>query len=469
MTKKTLLFGFLLGYAQVVFAQNVQCNPLTMRETYDFDIGDIFIYKAYQFNFNISRSDTLFDKRTVLKKTIYAADSIVYIQKREKFWASARTDVSTVTDTLIVKNLDSSSVQHISRPDPRIKVQDVCGAYPSGRKTFLRHLYGEGIQDYCVYFQVGKGIGIVYSEWCNFQFYNTQLISYQKGNETWGMPVNFHMYPNYVPFPKEGSWYKQSLQQTHPLDKRIYQYLTTLKGDTVIKGNTYAKIYHKLMNRGGSDYSYIGALRETPNKEIMHIEVQDSVEKLMYKFGLNVGDTLYLPTRRDKKTIKVLAIDSVQIQGIFRKRYRMDTQTLGQNDYWIEGIGSTKGLFYPYREGEFENSESLLCFETNEGIIFKHESVVSQCFISSTDDRQAHKNSVKAYPNPMQGWTIFELSIDKSSYDFELIDISGKVIRKDKFEGKQYEFSRNGLPVGIYLYKISVAGIPLSIGKLIVL
>jgi hypothetical protein len=466
MTKKTLLFGFLLGYAQMAFTQNAQCTPLTMRETYDFDIGDIFIYKDYTYNINTSRSDTLFDKRTVLKKTIFAADSIVYIQKREKFWTSARTDVTTYTDTFVVRNLDSSAVRHITSPDPRIKVRDTC--FTRGRKSSLRHLYGVGLQDYCVYFQVVKGIGLTYYERCNFQFYEIRLVFYQKENEIWGTPINFHMYPNYVPFPKEGSWYKQSVQQTHPLDRRIYQYLTTLKGDTIIKGKTYAKIYYKLVNRNNSNYDYVGALRETPNKEIMHIEVQDTVEKLMYKFGLNIGDTLYLPTRRDNKTIKVLAIDSVQIQGIFRKRYRMNTQTLGQKDYWIEGIGSTKGLFYPYRESELENSESLLCFETTEGIIFKHETIVSQCFISSTDDKLTDENKVKVYPNPMQDKTIFEFSIDKSSCDFELIDTSGKVVRKDKFEGKQYTFLRKDLPAGIYIYKISAAGIPLSIGKLIV-
>ena len=77
-------------------------------------------------------------------------------------------------------------------------------------------------------------------------------------------------------------------------------------------------------------------------------------------------------------------------------------------------------------------------------------------------------------PNPFTETAIFELplSIEQNnksfSGDFELLDMTGKVLKRDKINGLQYIFERKDLPSGIYVFRISNQNGPLSIGKLIV-
>lgn len=46
--------------------------------------------------------------------------------------------------------------------------------------------------------------------------------------------------------------------------------------------------------------------------------------------------------------------------------------------------------------------------------------------------------------------------------------MTGKILRKERFEGQTFEFRRKDLGAGVYVFKIRSNGQPLSIGKLIV-
>ncbi len=80
-------------------------------------------------------------------------------------------------------------------------------------------------------------------------------------------------------------------------------------------------------------------------------------------------------------------------------------------------------------------------------------------------------NLVKVYPNPFSDNTTFTIQSTKlnETYSFELIDVLGKQVKSLKeISAKQFEISRNGLPNGIYFYKIHSAESVVGIGKLIV-
>jgi uncharacterized repeat protein (TIGR01451 family) len=74
---------------------------------------------------------------------------------------------------------------------------------------------------------------------------------------------------------------------------------------------------------------------------------------------------------------------------------------------------------------------------------------------------------IKVSPNPFSTSTFFEVSLSIKA-DFELYDITGKLLRKERFDGKIFEFQRKDLAAGIYIFKIMGKEGPLSIGKLIV-
>jgi hypothetical protein len=154
----------------------------------------------------------------------------------------------------------------------------------------------------------------------------------------------------------------------------------TLIGDTIINEITYKKLFfHNYLKELTQDsLKYIAALREdTINKKVYFIWKGFNTEVLLYDFSLDVGDTFeakspkfnfsgpeyfdfYPPSR-----LKVLMVVDSVIGGNSRKVLKLsiiDTFL----DYWIEGIGSTYGLFYagfemiPDREYPF-----LLCLHDN--------------------------------------------------------------------------------------------------------
>ena len=74
-------------------------------------------------------------------------------------------------------------------------------------------------------------------------------------------------------------------------------------------------------------------------------------------------------------------------------------------------------------------------------------------------------NKIKIAPNPFSDWTIIEITENTPSVfhgNFELFDINGKILRREKFIGNTYSFEKKNLPTGVFIFKISSAD-----GKLI--
>ncbi|MGQ0827606.1 MAG: T9SS type A sorting domain-containing protein [Bacteroidota bacterium] len=80
-------------------------------------------------------------------------------------------------------------------------------------------------------------------------------------------------------------------------------------------------------------------------------------------------------------------------------------------------------------------------------------------------------NALNVYPNPFNDNTTFTILSDKPNeiYSFELIDILGKQVKSMKgISVKEFQISRNGLPNGIYRYKIYTAESIVGEGKLVI-
>ncbi|MCC6724192.1 MAG: T9SS type A sorting domain-containing protein [Saprospiraceae bacterium] len=72
------------------------------------------------------------------------------------------------------------------------------------------------------------------------------------------------------------------------------------------------------------------------------------------------------------------------------------------------------------------------------------------------------------FPNPSGGDVIFELpKTAPESATFILHDHLGRVLRSQSFTGKQYRFTRDGLPNGIYFYELEINGVGRYSGKVV--
>ena len=91
--------------------------------------------------------------------------------------------------------------------------------------------------------------------------------------------------------------------------------------------------------------------------------------------------------------------------------------------------------------------------------------------ITATVDKVTFYNmKVKIFPNPFSETATFEIEGDplsKTSH-FSLFDMMGRQVRSEKFEGNQFNFERNNLPTGIYVFKIENEGRRVATGKLVV-
>lgn len=95
-------------------------------------------------------------------------------------------------------------------------------------------------------------------------------------------------------------------------------------------------------------------------------------EFLMYDFGLSVGDTFYLTP---SSPIVLESIDSVLIEGTYYRKFHFQSNS---GYHWIEGIGSSIGLF-PYFTF-FEQFIYFNCFhEDNYDNLFEYYPYGNTC------------------------------------------------------------------------------------------
>ena len=255
----------------------------------------------------------------------------------------------------------------------------------------------------------------------------------------------------YVSFPTTAIWYQVEEFQTHPLDYYAVNTFFTLNGDTIIANINYRKLTQTL--RGQTDY--VGAIRENQQKTVFFYAKTDSTERLLYKFGLSVGDSLNIRRNAAQNPIKVLAIDSVLIGNNFRKRYLMNTPTLGVKDYWIEGIGSTKGLFYTQSGQEFENQATLLCFYNNNLLEYKNSRAASNCTVANEELRFSN---VHVYPNPVNNRLKFDVANTETALSkIVIFDMFGRILIQKQVENSSLSFEINieNLSNGVYFYTLS--------------
>ena len=177
---------------------------------------------------------------------------------------------------------------------------------------------------------------------------------------------------------------------------------------------------------------------DTITQKAYSLKPNELVEKLLYDFDVSLDDTItvypigFSPVSGDSIRIKVINIDSSLIGGTERKRIQLSgvDQNSGYEEFWIEGIGSTFGIFNPGLVGVTISDlvyPELLCFEV-EGVLIFDNPNYSDCFEQSTSNllEGEKMNEIKTYPNPVD--ENLRISSDYRIKKIELFDYSGKHI-----------------------------------------
>lgn len=232
----------------------------------------------------------------------------------------------------------------------------------------------------------------------------------------------------YIPFPTaNASWniYRVTGVTEQPSDTFILKY--SLSGDTTINSITYHKINETIGNSTNAEF--IGGLREL-NKKVYYFSSEQNKELLLCDFTVRIGDTIRYDSGASNYSI-VNGIDSIQIDGNYRKRYKIDQGS--DSDYIVEGIGSVqKGLldrFIARPTCTCYNYSEFLCFTDNGDVKYLNPSF-SDCNstkhiagITTTSD-----NDFTIYPNPTKKQLYIENKTGKQNLQIKVINIQGETL-----------------------------------------
>ena len=294
-------------------------------------------------------------------------------------------------------------------------------------------------------------------------------------------------------------------------------------GDTVINKKTYLKVYLEeedvAFEFDINKASYFCALRnDTATKrvygvykdtaEVVHVNKDgtttryysdDTTEFLLYDFSLEVGDTISAAVFLDGevpygagyphsiviyKFICTSISDSIMMlnDSSLRRRIYMDIVLPigGNNQYWIESIGSTNGIFsssaHSYIPYEFP-SLRLLCYSVNDIQLIKfpefdYDEFPDDCYCIG-DIRNINEYNlipeIKMYPNPVQDILTLEIAHANTvfPYRISLFDILGKELQCFEINDKQAKINLSHLNKGLYIIRITQSKNLVLYGKII--
>jgi len=245
----------------------------------------------------------------------------------------------------------------------------------------------------------------------------------------------------------------------------VENYSYVLSGDTTINNTVYNKINVPFVqaNCTGGPHSsgYAGCIRQdTSLRQVYFIWRNDTVEKLLYDFNWEPGDTVTGCLVSYWNCISVLtisAIDSIIIDSSYRKRWHVVDHLLTNVATFIEGIGSAQGLLEsicPMIDGPIP---SLMCFQQNGQSVYPNPN--AQCnTIVSVQEHEILNNEAGIFlsPNPFDTELDFHFSTElNTTAHLVIFNSMGAVVLDKTMRLENQTFNLSTLPHGIYLVSIN--------------
>jgi hypothetical protein len=284
----------------------------------------------------------------------------------------------------------------------------------------------------------------------------------------------------YHPFPTDSAQWSVRHTINNPYSQTSYQY--KMKGDTILNGIEYHKIYFSIdLNYNSPNQTLRCFLREDTSKKILIkypvTSSLDTSEFVLYNFNISLGDTVPIRLLNDSTdttyNLVVTAVDSFETIHDFRKCYILHTYdvdswscALGMGIDFIEGIGSFMGLLYNEipKNGCIDGGYEISCYWQN-GLYYLGGTFCD--FHTDVTEVEKTLKNVELIPNPVKN--ISSINLECDFMGIEIYNILGKVIMKINLEGMEKLYiNRNDFLSGIYIYKLLTKDNAFIKGKFIV-
>lgn len=248
--------------------------------------------------------------------------------------------------------------------------------------------------------------------------------------------------------------------QEHPSFVATTTKVYGVQGDSTINGEIWSKIYSTSDSLFQSNLTFEGLTRV--ESDLVLLKNGTSPVDTLYNFNLNVGDSVLYDFGFFTSWIHVEEIQTIQMNGESYKKF-IFTEPTGPiafdhlSEVWIEGIGSVHGPLFPNTptkfSGEWPDAMDLTCSFANNQDFFQHPSY-SSCYVNITLGLENQEEvNLSVFPNPVRSTLTIE-SAQKLTSDIEIVDASGKLIKKVKAD--QLTIDVSSFENGIYFLHFQV-------------
>ena len=217
----------------------------------------------------------------------------------------------------------------------------------------------------------------------------------------------------------------------------------------------YSIQFDSLVTKNGVTYTRIaqyGLCREdTSQNKVYILPANDTVEKVLYDYNLQVGDTFAyqfwgIGSKNEKGV--VVYIDSVLVAGYYHKIWGFDSYNINTYNVIIEGVGIMGW-------GKPEAGRGVICFSRN-GIMVPIKNYIDarSCALNVTNV-STNNQTITISPNPANPHSKITFPYTIQSGRLTITDVLGKTVC-NKTINNQAAVTIGEMPAsGFYLYQLT--------------
>jgi hypothetical protein len=182
-------------------------------------------------------------------------------------------------------------------------------------------------------------------------------------------------YTPYHPIVEDGKQWNVlfSYPWNPPEPQHKYTDIYKIEGDTLLDGVSY-KVMYTTRNEDHTGWSVCGVIRETEDRQVLYRRDGSSYDEILYDFSMEVGDTIIMNgSGFYPDWMFVVETNEILINGEPRQQIVLEYPFgNGEQEVWIEGIGSLYGIIDSGSLFLTGGSTNLLCYYEDGDLIWQN-------------------------------------------------------------------------------------------------